>query len=128
MPSGKVRWYDASKGFGFIANPEGEDVYVSKQVLPRGITELHAGQRVEFDYASGRRGPQALRLAVLESAKPRARQHKYSPEQLSSMIADLTTVLEAQIQPALQRGRFPERKESRQVASILRAVAQELDS
>lgn len=128
MPSGKVRWYDADKGFGFVSNPEGEDAFVSKQVLPQGVKTLHPGQRVEFDYASGRRGPQVLRLQVLEKPKPRPAQHSYSPEQLSSMIADLTTLLESQVQPVLERGRYPEAKEARQVAQILRAVAKELDN
>lgn len=128
MPSGKIRWYDAEKGFGFVSNPEGQDAFISQQVLPRGVETLHPGQRVEFDYASGRRGPQVLRLTLLDKAKPRPAEHNYSPEQLSSMIADLTTMLEAQVQPVLQQGRFPERKEGRQVAAILRAVAKELDT
>ena len=43
------------------------------------------------------------------------------------MIQDLITLLEGEVQPTLQKGRYPERKESRQVAGILRAVAKELD-
>ncbi|QGU06688.1 Cold shock-like protein [Corynebacterium occultum] len=127
MPIGKVKWYDAGKGFGFVSNPGDEDVYVGKQVLPEGVEELHPGQRIEFDFAAGRRGPQALRVRVLEEPKARRPQHKYQPEELHSMISDLVTLLELKVQPDLRSGRYPERKAGHQVAEILRAVARELD-
>ena len=49
MPHGKVKWYDPEKGFGFITQDEGEDVYVRASVLPEGLTELKPGQRVDMD-------------------------------------------------------------------------------
>ena len=128
MPQGKVKWYDAEKGFGFASNPEGDDVHISKSVLPEGVEDLYPGQRIEFDYASGRRGPQILRMELIDPVRPpRKHQHKYDQEQLYSMIQDMITLLENQVQPDLQRGRWPERKSGRQVAEILRAVAKELD-
>lgn len=126
MPIGKVRWFDAEKGFGFASNPGDEDVYIGRNVLPKGVTELHPGQRIEFDFAAGRRGPQALRVKVLDS--PRRRSPARKPEELGSMISDVMTVLETQVQPALSAGRYPERKTGRQVAEILRAIAKDLDS
>lgn len=127
MPIGKVRWYDADKGFGFVSNPDsGEDCFVGKAVLPQGVEELYPGQRIEFDFAAGRRGPQALRVTLIDP--PRAkRSHKHSPEELHGMIADMVTLMESKVQPSLRSGRYPERKEARQVAKILRAVADELD-
>ena len=68
MPTGKVKWYDVEKGFGFLSQEEGEDVYVRSSALPEGVEGLKAGQRVEFGMAAGRRGPQALSLKVLEPA------------------------------------------------------------
>lgn len=127
MPVGKVKWYDAEKGFGFASNPGEEDVFIGKNVLPEGVDELEPGQRVEFDFAAGRRGPQALRVKVLDAPKRRP-VHRRKPEELGSMLADVMTLIETQIQPALTAGRYPERKESRQVAEILRAVAKELDA
>lgn len=127
MPVGKVKWYDAEKGFGFASNPGEEDVFIGKSVLPEGVDELEPGQRVEFDFAAGRRGPQALRVKVLDEPKRRP-VHRRKPEDLGSMLADVLTLIETQIQPALTAGRYPERKESRQVAEILRAVAKELDA
>lgn len=44
------------------------------------------------------------------------------------MVSDLVTILELKVQPSLRSGRFPERKDGRQIAGILRAVAKELDS
>ena len=127
MPIGKVKWYDAEKGFGFASNPGEEDVFIGRNVLPEGVEELVPGQRVEFDFAAGRRGPQALRLEILDM--PRRRPvHRRKPEELGSMLADVMTLIETQIQPALTAGRYPDRKESRQVAEILRAVAKELDA
>lgn len=95
-------------------------------MLPKGVTELYPGQRIEFDFAAGRRGPQALRVKVLDS--PRRRSPGRKPEELGSMISDVMTVLETQVQPALSAGRYPERKTGRQVAEILRAIAKDLDS
>lgn len=126
MPIGKVKWYDADKGFGFVSNPGDEDVYVGRNVLPKGVDELYQGQRIEFDFAAGRRGPQALRVTVLDS--PRRRTPARKPEELASMLSDVMTLLETQVQPVLSQGRYPERKTGRQVAEILRAIAKDLDS
>ena len=129
VPIGKVKWYDAERGYGFVSNPGNEDCYVSKQVLPDGVEELHQGQRIDFDFAAGRRGPQALRVKILDtprvSKKP---QQKYEPEKLHGMVSDLVTLLESKVQPLLRSGRYPDRKTGHQVAEILRAVAKELDS
>ncbi|WP_408931806.1 cold-shock protein [Corynebacterium sp. YSMAA1_1_D6] len=126
MPIGKVKWFDADKGFGFVSNPGDEDVYVGRNVLPKDVDELFPGQRIEFDFAAGRRGPQALRVKVLDS--PRRRTPSRKPEELASMLSDVMTLLETQVQPVLSQGRYPERKTGRQVAEILRAIAKDLDS
>ncbi|QNQ91380.1 cold-shock protein [Corynebacterium poyangense] len=128
MPVGKVKWYDPERGFGFVSHPGHEDVFVAQQVLPQGVKELHAGDRIEFDFAEGRPSPKALRVVLLESARSRRnKKRQHTPEELNSMIADVMTLLEG-IQPDLQRGHYPEGKEGHQIAGILRAVARELDS
>lgn len=127
VPVGKVKWYDPDKGFGFVSNPGDEDVYVNKSVLPEDVEELVQGQRIEFDFAAGRRGPQALRVNVLETPKRRS-VNRRQPAELASMLSDVLTVIETRIQPPLSQGRYPDRKEGRQVAEILRAVAKELDA
>ena len=67
MPTGKVKWYDADKGFGFLSQEDGEDVYVRSSALPEGVEDLKAGQKVEFGLASGRRGPQALSVTLIDA-------------------------------------------------------------
>ena len=48
MPSGKVKFFNAEKGFGFLSNDEGDDVFVHRDALPDGMTELKPGTRVEY--------------------------------------------------------------------------------
>ena len=60
--------------------------------------------------------------------KPRRRTPSRKPEELGSMVSDVMTLLESQVQPVLNSGRDPERKTGRQVAEILRAIAKDLDS
>jgi len=129
-----VKWYDAEKGFGFLSQEQGEDVYVRSSALPEGLETLKAGQKVEFGMASGRRGPQALSLKVLEPAPsikqqapaPTAKRH--TPDELHGMVEDMITVLEATVQPDLRRGRYPDRKTAQRISEVVRAVARELDS
>jgi CspA family cold shock protein len=137
VPTGKVKWYDVDKGFGFLSQDEGEDVYVRSSALPQGVEGLKAGQRVEFGMAAGRRGPQALSLTVLEPA-PSVRQNtaarkepaarKHTPDELHGMVEDMITLLEATVQPDLRKGRYPDRKTAQKISEVVRAVARELDS
>lgn len=135
MPTGKVKWYDPDKGFGFLSQEVGEDVYVRSSALPTGVEALKAGQRVEFGIASGRRGPQALSLRLIEPppslSRPRrepAAEHKHSPDELHGMVEDMITLLESTVQPELRKGRYPDRKTARRVAEVVRAVAREFES
>ena len=126
MPTGKVKWYDVEKGFGFLSQEEGEDVYVRASALPGDVDGLKAGQRVEFDMAAGRRGPQALRQNG--GARKDAGARKHSPDELHGMVEDMITLLEAKIQPDLRKGKYPDRKTAQRISEVVRAVARELDS
>ena len=66
MPTGKVKWFNPEKGFGFLAREDGPDVFVHKDALPAGTEELKPGQRVEFGIVAGKRGDQALQVRVLD--------------------------------------------------------------
>lgn len=131
MARGRVKWYDADKGFGFLTQDEGEDVYVRADALPGDVQSLQPRQRVEFDMVSGRRGPQALRVEIVESrgaaGKGAAKRTQRSPDELHGMIEDMITLLDSTVQAELRRGRMPERKVAARVAEVLRAVAAELD-
>jgi CspA family cold shock protein len=65
--TGTVKWFNASKGFGFIEQDEGEDVFVHYSAIAGdGYRSLEEGQRVEYDVVEGERGPQAQEVSALE--------------------------------------------------------------
>jgi cold shock protein len=60
MPTGKVKWFSESKGYGFIATEEGKDVFVHYSAIRgTGRRNLYEGQEVQFEITSGPKGPQA---------------------------------------------------------------------
>ncbi|HZN16821.1 MAG TPA: cold-shock protein [Micromonosporaceae bacterium] len=127
MPTGRVKWYDTEKGFGFLTRDDGGDVFVHKAALPSGLAELKAGQRVEFGVVESRKGNQALGVTLLETPPSLLELRRRPPEDLNSLIEDMIKVLEAKIQPELRRGRFPDKKTAKKIAEVVHAVARELE-
>ncbi|GAA2885745.1 cold-shock protein [Pseudonocardia halophobica] len=127
VPTGRVKWYDAEKGFGFLSQDGGEDVYVRKASLPAGVDALKAGQRVEFGMAEGRRGPQALSVRLVESQHSVVEAKRRPAEELHGLIEDMIKLLDSRVQPDLRRGRYPDRKTCKLAAEVVRAVARDLD-
>lgn len=126
MPTGKVRFYDADKGFGFISKDDGGDVYVRASVLPAGVTTLKAGQKVEFGVVDGRRGEQALSVRVLEAPPSLSKASRKKPEQMALITEDLIKLLDG-IGNGYRHGRHPDSKHSAKIAQVLRSVADELE-
>lgn len=63
---GKVKWFNAEKGYGFIEREEGGDVFVHFSAIQGdGFKTLDAGQTVEFEIVDGQRGPQAANVVKL---------------------------------------------------------------
>ena len=63
---GTVKWFNASKGYGFIARSNGEDVFVHHtEIQSEGYRTLNEGQTVEFDVEEGRKGLQASRVTAV---------------------------------------------------------------
>ncbi|EJL46873.1 cold-shock protein [Brevibacillus agri] len=63
---GKVKWFNAEKGFGFIEREGGDDVFVHFSAIQSdGFRTLEEGQAVEFDIVEGDRGPQAANVVKL---------------------------------------------------------------
>jgi CspA family cold shock protein len=127
VPTGRVKWYDSNKGFGFLAQDGGEDVYVRKAALPAGVELLKPGQRVEFGMAEGRRGPQALSVRLVDAPPSVVEAVRRPAEDLHSLIEDMIRLLETKVQPDLRRGRYPDRKTAKLAADVVRAVARDLD-
>ena len=63
MEQGKVKWFNAEKGFGFIERENGDDVFVHfSAIQSEGFKSLDEGQRVTFEVEQGQRGPQATNV------------------------------------------------------------------
>jgi CspA family cold shock protein len=63
MATGTVKWFNDTKGFGFIQSDDGEDVFVHQTaILTEGHRTLSEGQRVEFELTSGEKGPKAMNV------------------------------------------------------------------
>ena len=124
MPTGKVRFYDEDKGFGFIQGDDGEQVFLHASVLPADA-EVTAGTRLEYGVAYGRRGPQALSVRLLETPRAAKRDRK-SADEMAIIIEDLVKLLDA-VGGRLKHGQYPERQGSRQLATMLRRVADDFD-
>jgi CspA family cold shock protein len=102
VPTGKVKWYDAERGFGFIAGEDGGEVFLHASALPADVKMLDAAPSV-----------------VKAKRKPAS--------EMAAIVEDLIKVLD-RTGDQLKRGRYPEGDAGRRVATMLRAVADTLDS
>lgn len=130
MPTGKVKWYDAEKGFGFLSQDDGPDVYVRAEALPEGLGGVKAGTRVEFGIAQGRRGDQALQVRVLDApasvTRNRSEAKRKTPEQMAEIVENLIVLLD-NLGEGYKHGRHADRASAKPTAKLLRALADELD-
>ena len=66
MAQGTVKWFNESKGYGFITADEGKDVFVHFSAIQgEGYKTLNEGQKVSFDVVNGEKGPQAANVVKL---------------------------------------------------------------
>jgi len=128
VPTGRVKWYDAEKGYGFVTSDEGGDVFLPRNALPSGVTEVKSGQKIEFGLIEGRKGSQALGVSLVDAPPSVTALRRRPPEELHGVIEDMIKVLEAKVQPELRRGRFPDKRTAQKVSQVVHAVASELDT
>jgi len=131
VPTGKIKWYDTEKGFGFITRDDGPDVFVHSTALPEGLTDIKAGQRVEFGVLAGKRGETATTVRLLETrpsveANIAARDRKPA-EDMVVIVEDVMKLLDG-MSETFRRGKYPDRATGRKLAGVLRAVADQLES
>jgi len=126
MPTGKVRWYDVDKGFGFLATDDGEDVFVHASALPAGTTSLKQGAKVELGVVDGKRGKQALSVIVLEQPTSIVKAGRKPAEDVAIILEDLIKLMDS-ASNQLRRGRYPSDDHCRKLAAVMRAVADDFD-
>lgn len=127
MPTGKVKFYDADKGFGFLSRDDGGEVFVHASALPEGVEALKPGSRVEFGIVDGRRGEQALSVVLLDPLPSVAAGARKSTDDMAAIIEDVIKVLDT-VGNSLRRGRYPDKASGAKTAAVLRAVAADLES
>jgi CspA family cold shock protein len=125
-----VKWFDAAKGFGFLSQEDGPDVYVHADALPEGVTTIKNGARVEFGIAQGRRGDQALQVRILDAPASVVRNQsaakRKTPEEMTTIVEDTIRLLDG-VGESYRRGHHPDAKTAKPTAKLLRALADELD-
>lgn len=127
MPTGKVKFYDAEKGFGFIHGDDGQEVFLHATALPPQAQAPRPGTRVEYGVADGRRGAQALSVRVLDAPASVTRARRKPAEDMAVIVEDLVKVLDG-IGGQLRRGQYPQGATASKVAAMLRRVADDLDA
>ena len=105
MPTGRVRWFDAAKGYGFITSEEGKD---------------------EYSVVDGRRGPQAMDVRLIASAPSLVKATRPKADDMAAICEDLIKMLDA-AGNTLRRHRYPSAADSKKLATLLRAVADQFD-
>lgn len=126
MPTGRVRWFDAAKGYGFITSDDGGDVFLPAAAVPAGVTVLRKGTKVEYSVVEGRKGPQAMDMTLLQSAPSLVKATRPKPDDMAAICEDLIKMLDS-AGNTLRRHRYPSAAESRKLAALLRAVADNFD-
>jgi CspA family cold shock protein len=126
VPTGKVKWFDEAKGFGFLARDDGGEVFVHQSALPAGVSVLKPGSRVEFGVAEGKRGEQALSIRVLDPVPSVAKAMRKPADDMAVIVEDLIKLLDG-VGNGLRRGRYPSGGDGKKAAAVLRAVADDLE-
>ena len=126
MPTGRVRWFDADKGYGFIADENNNDVFLPAAALPTGVTKLRKGTKVEYSVVESRRGPQAMGVTLVASAPSLVKATRPKPDDMAAIVEDLIKLLDA-AGNGLRRHHYPSNADIRKLATLLRAVADNFD-
>jgi cold shock protein len=126
MPIGRVKWFSLEKGFGFISNEEGEDVYLASDALPAGVTTVKPGTKLEFGIAEGRKGPQALSVRIIDESASVVANTRINADDLATIIEDTIKMLD-KVGNGLRHGRYPSGTDAARLAKVLKGIAGQIE-
>ena len=127
MPSGRVKWFSLEKGFGFISNDEGEDVYLAATSLPEGVATVKPGTKIEFSVIDSRKGPQAMSVRIIDAPVSLAENSRVNSDDLAAMIEDTLKILD-KVGNGLRHGRHPSGPDAERLGRVLRGIAGQLEA
>ncbi|WP_286279239.1 cold-shock protein [Naasia aerilata] len=127
MPTGKVKFFDEAKGFGFISSDDGQEVFLHASALPAGTTSVKPGTKLEFGVVDGKRGMQALSARIIQAPPSLAKAARKPADDMAIIVEDLVKLLDG-VGANLKRGRYPDGQHSSKIAAVLRKVADDLDA
>lgn len=125
MPTGKVKFYDETRGFGFIVGDDGQQVFLHATALAPGVIPKQ-GTAVEYGVADGKKGPSALAVTIKDPLPSVVKAKRKQPEEMATIIEDLVKLLD-RVGDSLKHGKYPTGAPAVQVAGMLRAVADQLE-
>ena len=127
MPSGRAKWFSLEKGFGFISNDEGEDVYLAATSLPEGVATVKPGTKIEFSIIDSRKGPQAMSVRIIDAPVSLAENSRVNSDDLAAMIEDTIKILD-KVGNGLRHGRHPSGPDAERLGRVLRGIAGQLEA
>jgi CspA family cold shock protein len=127
MPTGRVKWFSLEKGFGFISNDEGEDVYLAATSLPEGVATVKPGTKIEFSVIDSRKGPQAMSVRIVDAPVSLAENSRVNTDDLAAMIEDTIKILD-KVGNGLRHGRHPSGPDAERLGRVLRGIAGQLEA